>query len=236
MSVELEAILGALETIQEYKYKKNVILTDSLSAIQALQTKPRNNFELQDIIKLRLKEIYNENRSVELCHVPSHCKVCGNDRADTQANFGAQLNKRRIPFDTLSRKEGYRLVREAAKADKVNFKAFSSDKFDKKGIFPQNENPYSVVLFRRLKLNTPRFKWWDLCSGTRTTCPHCEETISLDHITISPCQTLSAEFEFVSNVLKTKGITVLEAIKDGKISEVFFYIDFLRNSSVGHLF
>ena len=235
MSVELEAILGALETIQEYKYKKNVILTDSLSAIQALQTKPRNNFELQDLIKLRLKEIYNENYSVEICHVPSHCKVLGNDKADRQANFGAQLN-RRIPFDTLSRKEGYRLVREAAQADKTNFKTFSSEKFNKKGTFPKGENRHSIVIYRRLKLQNPRFKWWDLCSGSRTTCPHCDEAFSLGHITETPCPSLLIEFELVTNVLKAAGITILDALRDGKLNEAFTFIDCLRSSSVGHLF
>ena len=235
MSVELEAILGALETVQEYKYLKNVILTDSLSAIQALQSKPKNNFELQDLIKLRLKQIYDKNGSVELCHVPSHCKVLGNDRADKQANFGARLN-RRIPFDTLSRKEGYRLVREAAMADKVHFKVFSSDKFNKKGTFPKGKNRHSVVIYRRLKLKNPRFSWWDKCSGSITACPHCDEAMSLYHITVSPCQTLSTEFGPVINTLNSAGTTALEAINNGKLNEALFFVDFLRNSSVGHLF
>ena len=235
MSVELEAILGALETVLDYKYTKNVILTDSLSAIQALQTKPKNNFELQDLIKLRLKEIYNQNRSVEFCHVPSHCKVVGNDRADKQANFGAQLNNQ-VPFNNLSRNEGYRLIREAAKADKVNFKFFSSDQFSKKGTFPNRANRHSVVIYRRLKLNNPRFRWWDKCSGATTPCPHCEVEFSLEHITISPCQNLSAEFKSASDALKASGFTLLEAIWDGKLTEAFSFIDFLRNSSVGYLF
>ena len=143
---------------------------------------------------------------------------------------------RRIPFNTLSRKESYRLVREAAQADKINFKTFSSEQFNKKAIFPKNQNRHSVVIYRRLKLENPRFKWWDLCSGTTTMCPHCDEALSLNHITDSPCQTLLTEFESVVNALNTAGMTMTEALRDGKLSETFSFIDFLRTSSVGHLF
>ena len=153
--------------------------------------------------------------------------MLGNDRADKQANFGAHLN-RRIPFDTLSRKEGYRLVREAAMADKVHFKVFSSDKFNKKGTFPKGKNRHSVVIYRRLKLKNPRFSWWDKCSGSITTCPHCDEAMSLYHITVSPCQTLSTEFGPVINTLNSAGTTALEAINNGKLNEALFLLIFLE--------
>ena len=85
-------------------------------------------------------------------------------------------------------------------------------------------------------LKNPRFSWWDKCSGSITACPHCDEAMSLYHITVSPCQTLSTEFGPVINTLNSAGTTALEAINNGKLNEALFFVDFLRNSSVGHLF
>ena len=235
MSVELEAILCALQIIKNQKYVRNVILTDSLSSIQALKTKPKNNFFLRDEISEIISLCYAQGKQIEFCHIPSHADIPGNEAADKQANFGAKLANRPA-FPNLTRKENYKLIRDAAKKDADFFKTLSNSTYNRKGKFLKVANPMTMTIYRRIRFNNPMFKFYEKVSRVDTVCPHCQAKFEISHIFDNSCSTLHEEFKHITAELNTANKTAIEVIKEGCISDGIYISDFIRNSSVGYLF
>ena len=235
MSVELEAILAALVRIKRQPYIKNVILTDSLSSMQALKTKPKSNFKIRAEISKAINECYAFGKQIEICHVPSHTSVAGNKRADTEANRGALLDN--APhFPNLSRKECYRLIREAAKKDSRFFTTLSNPKYKRKGYFARGVNPHSMTLYRRIKLNCPWFNFHQKVTGVTQVCPHCQTVLETSHLLVNPCPPLKQEFSEIFYVLNLNNKTAEEVLQSGSILDGIYISDKIKNSSVGYLF
>ena len=92
-TAELVAIEQALIWLIENPFKKVVILTDSLSAIQALQTgkghsRPDKLLTISSLIDTVLRK--NINLTIDWC--PAHCNVLGNEIADAAAK-AAQITE-----------------------------------------------------------------------------------------------------------------------------------------------
>lgn len=238
-SVELEAISGALEKIEEQKFKKNVILTDSLSSLQAIQKKPNNNYWLHNEIRYDLNSLKEQGITVEFCHVPSHCEVPGNELADLEANRGTKLNKPLPqPYTTISRTEGYRLLKDAAKKDKAHFPTLSTNNFNGKGIFPKNVSQHTILIYRRLKLDRPWFKFQEKVTGLKTKCPHCNNDFDYNHLTSEACQVLVNEIGFIHISLTASDSNIrklLDSTSYNNWRDALYMCDLFRKSSVGHL-
>ena len=92
MSAELFAIKVALEYLDQKKIKKAVIFTDSLSSITKLKnSRTLNDNKLRDILKLLYK--LNENGSIYIQWIPSHCGINGNELADRAAKNSLRLEQ-----------------------------------------------------------------------------------------------------------------------------------------------
>ena len=88
----MAAISLAFEFIEEYGRLNNfVIYTDSLSAIQALQSRKWENPLVQQLLIQYLKFL-NDGRHIVLCWVPSHVGIQGNEYADAFAKGALALD------------------------------------------------------------------------------------------------------------------------------------------------
>ena len=111
-TAEMIAIQQALLFILHHKIKQAIIVTDSLSVLQSIQsgfshTRPNLLEELKCIIT----EISEQDGNLIFIWVPAHCGIIGNEAADKLAK-GALSNKqidKIVPFEL---KEAYALVDE----------------------------------------------------------------------------------------------------------------------------
>ena len=93
-TAELEAIHHALRLAHSLKDKRAVILSDSLSALKSIASKFSKS--RPDILQLILEEILKLRRSgkeIQLCWIPSHIDIPGNERADKLARQGLELTE-----------------------------------------------------------------------------------------------------------------------------------------------
>ena len=98
---ELYAIYVALDRIRDLKSSPHTrdtvphiaaIFTDSKSSIQALQEKPKSNFDLQHKIHERIHDIQTKGTDIHLVHIPSHVGIPGNEYVDKLAVAKAEVS------------------------------------------------------------------------------------------------------------------------------------------------
>ena len=88
-TAELTAVLIALKLINSMKYQNYAILTDSLSALQALKNhSDKNRNDLIHQIYKEVNIIKANNNLVTIVWVPSHIGLTGNEKADKAAKLG----------------------------------------------------------------------------------------------------------------------------------------------------
>jgi ribonuclease HI len=93
-SAELDAILLALNYAQVSNNRYFVIYSDSKSSLQSLRSSAENNSYVAHILE-KLKTLFDSNKHVVFCWVPSHVGIVGNEAADTAAKDA--LGKRVTP-------------------------------------------------------------------------------------------------------------------------------------------
>ena len=240
MTVELSAILTGLIAIALLSTRRdNVILTDSLSSLQALSGKPKNCYALQDQIKREIIKLRSLGKQVTFCHVPSHTSVEGNNRADTAANAGAKLPNAANNFK-LTRKEAYRLINNACRTDEVNFEDYAERFKDKrfKGIYPAGPKE-AVRMYRRVRLRMPVYRFYNQCNPQHEVrCPHCAGFFGTEHIFENPCAHLKKELEEAIKLVTDSGLSFDNLIaRDCREdwTSGFAVIERLFRSSVAHL-
>ena len=97
-SAEIGALEEALKLIKYSPEINFLILTDSLSSLQALeQTNPSDTRILG--LKLNIQLITQKGKNLTFCWIPSHIGIKGNERADSLAKeaLNAQTQKGRTP-------------------------------------------------------------------------------------------------------------------------------------------
>ena len=154
-SVEMAAIHKALDEIEQHwaDHMKIVILTDSLSSLQALQNYPKQRFSTQNQVLRKISNLIAAGKSIALGHIPSHCDIKGNDLADTLANIAT--TKDTVDFKMCyTRKEAYRILWNSCKTNFVEFP--STEHYPElKGIFPdipKNE----LIMLRKMRTRSAR--------------------------------------------------------------------------------
>ena len=97
-SAELVAILLALQHVQSSSANRWVIVTDSKSALQAIEGQKWQNPLIRNI--LDVYENLHERNDIVFCWVPSHVGIKGNELADRHAKLALTLppGNRHIPF------------------------------------------------------------------------------------------------------------------------------------------
>lgn len=94
-SAEGQAILLALDIADSKKGSNFVILSDSLSCLQALQNKNLQNPLVLQIVN-RIDKLISSSVHLAFVWVPSHVGLVGNSAADTAAKNGLSLRMSRI--------------------------------------------------------------------------------------------------------------------------------------------
>jgi ribonuclease HI len=106
-TAELVAIHEALRFIRDHKITKAIILSDSLSALQSLESgkskcRPNLILEQQEL----LLEIYNAGGKIHFMWIPGHTGIDGNEQADKLAKLALQKDNIEINVP-LELKEAY---------------------------------------------------------------------------------------------------------------------------------
>ena len=93
-SAEACAINMALDLISESRNNKFIIFSDPLLALESLKDK---KFDHSLIIRIlcKLKNLSNDN-DIQICWVPSHTGISGNDQADKTARSTINLTTEKI--------------------------------------------------------------------------------------------------------------------------------------------
>ena len=193
-SVEMTAILTALEEIEQHwqKHMKIVILTDSLSSIQALQNYPKQRFTAQNKIARKISNFIKEGKNIAIGHIPSHCDIKGNDLADTLAKNATKKDNIDIKM-TYTRREAYRILWNSCK---TNFEDFPSnqDYPELKGIYP-NIPQTELLILRKMRTRSAR-----LWAPFETQICSCGKEINFNHI-FEDCRSLSKYTRQLNNYM-----------------------------------
>ena len=90
-TAELLAIEAAIEYIWDSSDEKFMIITDSLSSLQALKSQKLNNPIVSNI--LHMCHYLSGHKDIVFCWVPSHIGIQGNERADVLAKAALDKTK-----------------------------------------------------------------------------------------------------------------------------------------------
>ena len=175
-SVEMAAILKAVDEIEKHwqDHMKIVILTDSLSSLQALQNYPKQRFSTQNQITRKISNLISAGKNIALGHIPSHCDIKGNDLADTLANTATDRDTIDLRM-SYTRKEAYRILWNSCK---TNFDEFPSTEYypELKGIYP-NIPRNEILMLRKMRTRSARL----YCPFETLLCG-CGKEIEFEHI------------------------------------------------------
>ena len=83
-SAEVKAITRALDLIERSERTEFMILSDSLSVLQVIDSQETKNPLVSRMLNL-IQNIYTQNKSLVFCWIPSHCGISGNEEADRAA-------------------------------------------------------------------------------------------------------------------------------------------------------
>ena len=95
-SAEMHALKMAIDHVSFLRTPLNVIFTDSRSVIDSLHT--RNDHPTSRYIIYKLHMLRSQNIITEICWVPSHIGIDGNEKADQKAKEASRRNSELIPI------------------------------------------------------------------------------------------------------------------------------------------
>ena len=150
-------------------------------------------------IRKIVTELINIGTQVDICYVPSHCEIVGNEIADTLAGEGTTLDEE--PFiTTLTQNEFRSFLFGQCKKDTTNFPLLAerTETEHKVTIFP-SIHPRVTVFMRKCLFNG--FK--DVWSGI--TCS-CGDKIDLHHIFTNKCHEIETHFGALLKLFQQNGI------------------------------
>ncbi|MCG8096109.1 MAG: reverse transcriptase-like protein, partial [Candidatus Thiodiazotropha endolucinida] len=186
-SAELTAIIKALTWIRDNKPENVVILTDSLSAIQAMKgldskSRPDMIMEINNLIDEIL--VHKIILNIDWC--PSHCNVSGNEMADEAAGAGAQHGK---PHNiSLAKTEVYALIKNKIKTKWAeNWKNHHGFRWELDNRLPTKVIQYSDNrqmdrAYTRLRLGRNGLAFHNQTYGEMDPlCPHCGDIEDAEH-------------------------------------------------------
>lgn len=230
-TAELFAIYKSLKYINNTASSKYVILTDSLSAIKAIQHLfPRTSIEC--LIKTEISLAQERNKDVQFIWIPSHIGIVGNEAADKSARDAIHSESAERTSNCLMSdlKSFIRLILLH------NWKAKWNNSPSKLQEIKQDVLPWkpltssrrAQVLLTRLRLGHTRLTHEYLITGNdKPICITCNKPLSIKHI-LSECQSFRHQRNI--NSIDTDLSKIL-----GKSCNVSNLLEFLKDINILHL-
>ena len=91
------ALIAALKHIHNKGYQRTVVLNDSLSALQSLQTYQTSRPDLLNTILTLLHKSTQRNQRIQFQWIPSHVGIRGNETVDNTAKQALSHNDLAYP-------------------------------------------------------------------------------------------------------------------------------------------
>ena len=91
-TAELSAILASIKIIKKKRSQKFIVYTDSRSAVEALKNYYPKNTLVQEI-KYSLHRLCERGIEVEICWIPAHVGIRGNEDADRAAKSATHMTR-----------------------------------------------------------------------------------------------------------------------------------------------
>ena len=190
-TAELFAIKNALIYIRKHKISNIIIYSDSLSALEAI-----NSFSLKHSlvteIKVLLHKLIESNISIVLCWIPSHVGLSGNEEADKCAkeSIHAECIEKKVPFNDILAVIKFKIWQKWQK-EWEDFPVTNKLHSIKQNVnlWPSSiqKNRYIEVILTRLRIGHTRLTHGHLMSsphGIPPTCEVCHCQLSIEHIFI----------------------------------------------------
>ena len=104
-TAELQALILALKLIYQSKHKSFLILSDSLSALQAIASRSFNHHLLLEFHELHTS-LLQDGYNISLAWVPSHIGIRGNEAVDqyVRKTIGENISNKKRPHSDFKRK------------------------------------------------------------------------------------------------------------------------------------
>jgi ribonuclease HI len=187
-SAELQAIYLALDYLSNVRPttegRKIVILTDSRSALEALQncgSNRRNTIEKSNFL---IHQLIQTGSEVTLAWIPSHMGIRGNEMADTAAKEACSLDQVTVKIGHTVSELCSKLSTSAKQLhandlkNKATIKGWFDGSFDPNGVHP-GVHAELLPLFYRLRTQSLRF------SFAKPRCP-CSQMLTFQHLFTCP--------------------------------------------------
>ena len=110
-SAEMQAIMLALDFIESSIHDKFLILSDSLSSLQAINNRKFDSPVVQQVLE-KCHFLSTTDKIVSFCWIPSHVGISGNERADAAATSALNfpVSDIKIPYSDLKQRINSHLV------------------------------------------------------------------------------------------------------------------------------
>ena len=191
-SAELFAIYMALVFIDDCPriFFKIAILSDSKSALQAIENKSKNRHDMILEIFRLYSSISYKGSELEMVWIPSHCNISGNEQADIAAKQAAKGNGQVIDIGHTVSELSARLRAASWKHWSDRLQAESEKRAWPFHMCTSYEAPiflstHMQALFHRVRVGIPRFHYCQIPCV-------CGSNISFQHVFL--CQTLRSFF------------------------------------------
>ena len=188
-SAELFAIKEAVKLIENLEIKKSVIITDSKSAISAIQNLDNEHPMIRDILEI-YNRLYKAQPKTEVYfkQCPSHSDIEGNSKADQEAKNAItlpKLNNKKIYYKEFLKKaqkmlKVYNNEKRKSKASKI-FLRIRKNFYDNN--FNTLFNRKDQVVLSRLTIGHTNLTHIHIISKKLPNqCEHCNCNITIEHI------------------------------------------------------
>ncbi|KFM73192.1 RNA-directed DNA polymerase from mobile element jockey, partial [Stegodyphus mimosarum] len=178
---ETLAILNSLNFISKQNNKKFIIYSDSLSALESINTNTSHPLVL-DILKVHL-HLRKAGYSIAYCWVPGHVGIKGNELADAAAKSADSTSENEVPFTDIRNYIKAKILsrwQELWKNQTLNKLRQVKPNLE---YWESRGNRKEDVLLTRLRIGHCRLTHQHLLKGDKEPiCGTCNTPISVNHI------------------------------------------------------
>ena len=218
-TAELMGMASALHNQQSRKHQKILILTDSLSGLQALKNKnTKNHPKLINQILNSSNNLTKAGKQIEFIWIPAHVGIFGNEKADKAAKLSLKLPE--ISLNLPSSKSEIKSVTK----QKINKKwqnIYQNSNSQIRKVLKKNLNKPKILhpskkidrIITKLQTGHTKLNNHRKIANLHTTgnCPHCKQQETPEHVLIH-CTHYKTHRKTLQTSLNLKTGLTLESI------------------------